>query len=137
MIFKQRRYRAYVQGMLVINLALGILLGGGVQEAGPVPPNDSVVMANVLGYAILSSQVESIQPEQVLHALWLELLRSEDVPGLPNFTRRYVGTIIKVLSKESLSPYLFEKTIQAHVEFVGDERGGKFWIRDISVSRVP
>lgn len=30
-----------------------------------------------------------------------------------------------------LSPILFGKTIKANLSFLGDERGGKYWIRNI------
>lgn len=99
----------------------------------PVAPNDSIVTGKVLEYAILNSKLEDIEPEQVLHALRIEVLSSEDVPGMPNFTKRAIGEIIRVYSKEWLSPYLFGKTIKANVQLVGDERGGKYWIRNIAV----
>jgi len=128
------------QGKQMLNpfLLLLILVGSLLTLEGtgltiPVAPNDSIVTGLVLEYAILNSKLEGIEPEQVLHALRIEVLSSEDVPGMPNFTKRAIGEIIRVYSKEWLSPYLFGKTIKANVQLVGDERGSRYWIRNIEV----
>ena len=114
-------------------MALFLFGWPGAGAGVPVPPNGSLVTGVVLGYAILNSRVEGIQPEQVLHALWLEVQQAQDVPGLPNFVKRHVGEILQVLSKEPLSPYLFGRTVQGRVQLVGDERGRRYWISQVQV----
>jgi hypothetical protein len=121
--------------MVLVGSLLGFLLLVNIGLGVPVAPNDSIVTGVVLEYAILNSKLESIEPEQVLHTLRIEVLSSEDVPGMANFTRRVVGEVIKVYSKEWLSPYLFGKMIKANVQFVGDEWGGRYWIRNISIEK--
>lgn len=118
----------------VISSTLLISNNVGSTEGVPVAPNDSMVTGVVLEYAILNSRLVDIEPEQVLHALQIEVLTSEDVPGMANFTKDKVGEIIRVYSTGWLSPYLFGKTIRANVQFRGDERGGKYWIRNVSLA---
>lgn len=129
------RWKRRVVCYLGLTSIIGLLLLGGLGAGAgvPAPPNDSLVTGVVLGYAILNSRVLDIQPEQVLHALWLEVQQAQDVPGLPNFVQRHIGEILQVLTKEPLSPYLFGRTVQGHVQLVGDERGRRFWINDVQV----
>jgi hypothetical protein len=57
----------------------------------------------------------------------LEVNDSADVEGLPNFTKRHVGSIITVTFKRESEANLKVGTlIQCLVEFIGDERGGTF-----------
>jgi len=103
-----------------------------IQNA-PVAPNDSIITARVLGYSILNSTLEGIKPEQILYSLRVLVISSQNVKGKANFTQSKVNQVIKVYSKEMLSPVLFGKIIEANVSFSGDEKGGKYWIRDIEM----
>jgi len=52
---------------------------------------------------------------------------SQDVPGLPNFTRSYIGRVIDIYSR--LSPSVIPhdgSRVEAKVSYRGDERGGLF-----------
>jgi len=108
-----------------------LLLAGckylGLPPAVPVAPNDSLVTAKVLDHAIDTTS------GQTLYILIIEILSSEDVAGMPNFTKDKVGQSIKVYSKLEFSADLVGKTIRANVSLVGDERGGKYWIANIEV----
>lgn len=97
----------------------------------PVAPNDSVVTAKVLEYSILNSILERIEPEQVLYSLRILVISSQSVNGKINFTQSKVDEVIKVYSKEMLSPILFDNIIKANVSLLGDERNGRYWIRDV------
>jgi len=97
----------------------------------PAAPDDSVITARVLEYTILNSTLAGIKPEQILYSLRVLLISCQSVKGKANFTQPKVNQVIKVYSKEMLSPVLFGKTIQANLFFSGDERGGKYWIRNI------
>lgn len=103
----------------------------------PVPPNDSLVTGLVLGYAILNSRIEEIKPEQILHVLWLKIEEAQDIPGKPNFVERHLGEILRVLTKESLSPYLFGRRIKGHIQLAGDEHGKRYWISQVQIVKQP
>jgi len=92
-----------------------------IQNA-PAAPNDSIITARVLEYSILNSTLEGIEPEQILYSLRVLVISSQSK----------TGQVIKVYSKEVLSPVLFGKIIEANVSFSGYEKGGKYWIRNIS-----
>jgi hypothetical protein len=103
-----------------------------IQNA-PVAPNDSIITARVLEYSILNSTLEGIKPEQILYSLRVLVISSQSVDGKANFTQPEVNQVIKVYSKEMLSPVLFGKIIEANVSFSGDEKGGKYWITSIKM----
>jgi hypothetical protein len=42
--------------------------------------------------------------------------------------------MISFLTKEKLSPELFGKKIQAKARYSGDERGGRYWIRNVEIA---
>jgi len=102
-------------------------------QSVPVAPNDSIVTAKVLEYSILNSTLEGIKPEQVLYSLRILVISSQSVNEKANFTQLKINQIIKVYSKEMLSPILFDEIIEANVSFFGDEKGGKYWIRNIKL----
>jgi len=107
-----------------------------VQDA-PTAPNDSIITARVLEYTILNSTLEGIKPEQILYSLRVLVISSQNVNGKASFVQSKVNQVIKVYSKEMLSPVLFDKTIEANLSFSGDERGGKYWIRNIRMLQKP
>ncbi len=55
------------------------------------------------------------------------------INGRLNSSLPKVNQVIKVYSKEILSPVLFGKIVEANVSFSGDEEGGKYWITDIKM----
>lgn len=132
-LFPQGKYRLFYGCCLTILIGIHFLIFSGTRGTVPVAPNDSLVTGLVLGYAILNSKVEDIQPEQVLHVLWLEIQQAQDVNEMPNFAKRHLGEVLQVFTKDPLSPYLFGKTVRGHVQLVGDERGGHFWISDVQI----
>jgi len=102
----------------------------------PVVPNESIVTARVLGCCVISSSILDIKPDQNMYKLELLIHRSQDVKPRRNFTMDKVGKVLSVYSKEKLLPELFNKVINAHVTYRGDERGGRFWIWDIKVLKT-
>jgi hypothetical protein len=102
----------------------------------PVIPNASIVTGKVLGYSILSSSRLDIKPVMPIYKLEVLVETSEELKGMRNFTRDRVQNLLSFYSKEKLSTELFSKVIKAHVTYRGDERGGKFWIREIEVLKA-
>ncbi len=97
----------------------------------PEAPNDSIITARVLEYTILNSSLEGIKPEQILYSLRVLLISCQSVKKKANFSQLKIDQVIKVYSKKMLSPVLFGKTIELNLSFSEDERGGKYWIRNI------
>lgn len=106
------------------------------RKSVPVIPNEGMVTGKVLGYSVVSSSILNIKPVMTIYGLEILVERSEEVKGMRNFTRDKVGKLLSVYSKEELSAELFNKVIKAHVTYLGDERGGKFWIREIEVFKT-
>jgi uncharacterized protein YkuJ len=105
-------------------------------RAVPVIPNASIVTGKVLGYSILSSSILDIKPVMPIYRLEVLVETSDEVKEMRNFTRDKVENLLLFYSKEKLSAELFSKVIKAHVTYRGDERGGKFWIREIEVLKA-
>lgn len=105
----------------------------GYPQNVPVIPNDSIITAKVLEYSVLTSTLEGIEPEQTFYSLRVLVMSSKSINGKANFTQSKIGQVIKVYSKEVLLLILFGEIIEANVFFSGDERGGKYWIRNVKV----
>lgn len=103
---------------------------GQIQDV-PVAPNETMITAKVLEYSILNSALEGIEPEQILHSLKILVISSQAINGKINFTQSKVGQVIKVYSRDMLSPILFGKVLKANVFFLEDKRGGKYWIGNV------
>ncbi len=99
----------------------------------PVIPNESLVTGIVSEYAIVSSHMIGIFPEQAIYRLIITINASESVDGKPNFLADKNGQDIPFYSREKLAPEVFGKRIKAWVTFRGDEQGGLYWIRNIEI----
>lgn len=102
-------------------------------SAAPVVPNTAVITGVVFEYGIVSARLLGIQPEQTIYKITIHLESSEDVPGTPNLLKGKKGQDITFLTKEQLSSDIFGKKIRAEVSYVGDERGGRWWLRTAKV----
>ena len=100
----------------------------------PAVPNLGIVTGSVVGYCIVSSSLLDMRPAMPIYQLQVTVKTSEDIRGMPNFTRDKVGEVIQLHSKKELSPDLFGKFIRARIFYRGDETGGKFWIQKIKVT---
>ena len=68
-----------------------------------------------------------------IYQLRILVKTSEDVEDKRSFTKDQVGKLIHLHSKKELSPDLFGKVIRARVSYRGDQKGSRFWIREIDV----
>ncbi len=100
------------------------------QRSGvPVVPNASLVRG----------RVERIAPEPGGRgSVWdIAVEKSDDVDGMPNFTRAHVGQTIQVYVHPQLSHTVAqEDSIAARVAYRGDERGGRFVLVDDHVQKL-
>jgi hypothetical protein len=101
--------------------------------AVPVIPNESMAIGVVKEYAMVSSSLINIQPEQTLYRITMHLESSLGLDNGPNFLKDKEGKDVQLYSKDRISPELFGKRLRAKVTYRGDERGGLFWIRSFEV----
>lgn len=99
----------------------------------PVPSNAASVTGFVSEYGIVSARLLGIQPEQVIYRITICLESSEDISGMPHLLKGKQGQDIPLYTKDRLSSDIFGKKIRADVYYMGDERGGLWWIRSIKV----
>lgn len=105
----------------------------GKNASVPAIHNESTIEGIVSEYAIISSRLIGIKPEQILYRLTINIESSENISDKPNLLGNKKGQDIQFYSREKLSPELFGKVIRAKVEFTGDEKGGLFWIKNINI----
>lgn len=99
------------------------------EERRPLKESSVMVVEN---NSLVTGRVERLNvKEPPPYSLKLKIISSEDIDGLANFTKQRVGQTIEVFSNQKPSPSLPKKTIQGRVSYSGDERGGRFWIREI------
>jgi hypothetical protein len=102
-------------------------------QAVPVIPNEGIIEGEVVSYCIISSSILNIKPAQKLYRLRIKVTASKDVKGKQNLTKNKVGKTIEVYSKKKIPEDIFKKTINARIVYRGDERGGLYWIKAISI----
>lgn len=100
-----------------------------------VIPNESVIEGVVSEYAIVSSRLVNVSPEQTLYRLTVHVESTDTIGGGPDFLAERIGRDVQFYSKENISPDIFGRSIKAKVTFRGDERGGMFWIRDVQLKK--
>ncbi len=107
-----------------------------VVNAVPAAPNAATLEGIVKEYCTSSSDLWDIRPVQVIYRLTIFV---EDTGGRgdsPNFLRGKEKQMLLFFTKEEISSELLNKRIKAEVEYRGDEKGGRFWIRNIQIIRA-
>lgn len=99
----------------------------------PVVPNEAVIIGTVKAFCMASSGLEGISPEQVIYKLVISVEETKDVKGYPNLLKSKKGLVLTFFTKERLSVEVFGKRIKGRVKYMGDERGGRFWINNIEI----
>ena len=105
---------------ILLLLFYRVVSSGQIQDV-PVAPNNSIVTAKVLGYRILNSTLEGIEPEQVLYAFRVLMTSSQSIKGKGNFIQSKIGQTGKVYSKETPPPVSFGKNIETKCSIIGEE----------------
>lgn len=83
-------------------------------------PNDSIVKAKIMKIFKTDEKNFPIIAE-------LEILDSEDVKDMPNFTKDKIGQTIQACFRQEEESKLSDTVNHIHLEFSGDERGGRFF----------
>lgn len=141
-IFLETRTGLQIIGLMILTVTLQIFPGlgeGRAEMAAPVIPNEGLITGKVLSYAILSSEILSLErkspyenrrpPYVTLFELRIYIENSENLEGMRNFTEDKVGSVLTVYTKEKVSPDIFNQRVKARISLEGDEWGKNFWIR--------
>ncbi len=90
------------------------------------PSKTEKVEGCVVGYSVLSSKLLNIEPYMPIYRITLHL-RGEKKPAFAK------GSILSVLSKGSVPPWIFGRLIKADIIFRGSKERGNYWLESISV----
>ena len=84
-----------------------------------VAPNDSLVKGKII------QNVETSLKNSV--PIKLEIIESQDIDELANFTKNKIGQTIDVIFPDANETQLIKDSIiDVKIQYLGDERGGKF-----------
>lgn len=111
--------------MLLVALLAGILSYASWGYAVPAAPNAGIVTAEVL----------AVQPPEKPGApslIRVKVISSEDVGGLPNFTKDKIGRTLELHTKKGVAKLKKGDAILVRVQFLGDEKGGLYWAMEFS-----
>lgn len=125
------RYKIFIT-ILLAAPAIFFALKGTVVSV-PAAPNESIIRGIVSEYAIVSSHLFGIEPEQALYRVTVNVVSSESIGASPDFLAGRHGHDIQFYSREKIPPELFGKKIKAKARYKGDEKRGMFWISNIQV----
>ena len=104
--------------------------------AVPAVPNESVIEGTVQEFSIVSSNLLNIMPEQTLYRLTILIESYENADTDADYLSDKKGKTVQLYSKEKISPEIFGKRVWVKVRYAGDERGGLYWIKEISMIPV-
>ena len=104
-----------------------------VVHAVPVAPNTAILEGTVKEYCAGSSDLWDIRPVQIIYKVTVVVEGIGKSGDSPSFLRGKENQMLSFFTKENISPELLNKRIKAEVEFRGDEKGGRFWIRNIQI----
>jgi hypothetical protein len=100
-----------------MKMVVSVLILTSLVQAVPVIPNLSLNIVEV---------VEIKKTETNYHSLRLRILKSEKIEEKPNFTTRYQGEVIEVVTFEQRDEYEVGEILSVKISYRGDERGGRF-----------
>ncbi len=118
--------------LLTLSLLIFFALQGKANSVAAVS-NTSFFEGNVIEFAIVSSRLAGIKPEQRLYKLTVKIESSHAIGEGPDFLHKMVGQEVCFYSRHELSSDLFGKKIKARARYKGDERGGMYWIYNIAL----
>jgi len=119
--------------LLAVSVGLAEHNAGAQASRAPLIPNASRIRARVVKYSIWDAALVSSRDQQAIYSLVLDVCASEKVGQAASLVK--VGDRIEAFSRAPLSGDLFGKTIQSTVRASGDERGQRFWLRDVRLAR--
>ena len=96
-------------------------------------PNEYVIEGTVQEFSIVSSNLLNIMPEQTLYRLTILIESYENADTDADYLSDKKGKTVQLYSKDKISPEIFGKRVWVKVRYSGDERGGLYWIKEISV----
>jgi hypothetical protein len=122
---------AVAWALVAVSAGLAEPILGNQAFQAPLIPNASRIRARVVKYSIWDATLVSPQSHQTLYSLVLDVCGSEKVENEVSLVKP--GERIEAFSRDALSADLFGRTIRSVVRARGDERGQRFWLRDIQL----
>ena len=124
--------------MFICFVLICLFLSVGTKNSFSVPaaPNEFVIEGTVQEYSIVSSNLLNIEPEQTLYRLTILIESYIKVKTEADFLSDKKGKTVQFYSKEKISPEIFGKRVRGTIRYAGDERGGLYWIKEISIEPV-
>jgi hypothetical protein len=109
-------------------------LASAIAHAVPAVPNEAVARGTVVESGVSSPTGPSAPGRDLaLYKIVMKVDAVEDRGDAPNFLKGKEGRVMTFWSMGRPAPGLVGKKVKAIVEYRGDERGGKFWIRKIEI----
>jgi hypothetical protein len=93
------------------------------QPEMPAVPNDSIVTAKIINIQTGDGAIPWV--------LTVNLLTSQDVPGMSNVTAAQIGQQLIVRTMDDISGLKIGQIINAHLRFEGDEKSSFYYIWDM------
>jgi hypothetical protein len=124
-----------IKAISIIFLILLTFLFSAFSESSAVTamPNKAVLVGTVKEYSVGSSSLYGMSPEQTIYKLTILVETSEDIKGVANFLKGKEGQTLTFFTKVNPSIDVYGKKIKAQATYLGDERGGSFWIQNIDI----
>lgn len=107
--------------LLIISLLISISFGV------PALSFKESVTGEIYGLSVVKAKVLGIKPgDMVIYKLVLKVEEEERPRWMPE-KKKY----LEVFSKKNIPMWLFGKEVTATIIYMGDERGGKYWLLNI------
>ena len=115
--------------LVAVSVGLAQLRTAAQSTQAPLIPNASRIRGRVVKYSIWEARLAGVQGQQVLYSVVLDVCASENVGEETSLVK--IGDRIEAFSRQPLSADLLGKTIQCVVRARGDERGQRYWLREV------
>lgn len=119
--------------LLAVSVGLAEHNAGAQSSQAPLISNASRIRARVVKYSIWDAALVGSRGQQAFYSLVLDVCASEKAGQAASLVR--VGDRIEAFSQTPLSADLFGQTIQSTVRARGDEKGQRFWLREIRLAQ--
>jgi hypothetical protein len=93
--------------------------------------NRAIAKGTVVEYCISSEKGSHGEKSVPLYKIVVKIEAVEAIKGYADFLEGREGEEIEFWSRSKLDPDLFGRKVKAHVEYRGDERGGRFFVQTL------
>ncbi len=101
--------------------------------AVPAVPNEAVAIGTVIECRTSPQGRSGEGPAPGLYQIVVKVEKVKDRDDLPNFLKGKTGQELTFWSFNRPDPGICGKKVKAVVEYRGDERGGRFWLKRLKI----